>query len=68
MSKNLIVILSDEHQARALGCAGHAFVQTPHLDNLAASGMRFTNAYTPSPICVPARAAFASGRYVHQTG
>ena len=30
--------------------------------------MRFTNAYTPSPICVPARAAFASGRYVHQTG
>ena len=68
MSKNLIVILSDEHQARALGCAGHAFVQTPHLDKLAASGMRFTNAYTPSPICVPARAAFASGRYVHQTG
>ena len=68
MSKNLIVILSDEHQARALGCAGHPFVQTPHLDRLAASGMRFTNAYTPSPICVPARAAFASGQYVHKTG
>ena len=52
MSKNLIVILSDEHQARALGCAGHAFVQTPHLDKLAASGMRFTNAYTrPLSVC-----------------
>ena len=67
MSKNLIVILSDEHQASALGCAGHSFVQTPHLDKLAGRGMRFENAYTPSPICVPARAAFASGQYVHQT-
>ena len=63
---NLLVIMSDEHQARALGCAGH-FVQTPHLDALAARGMRFTNAYTPSPICVPARASFATGLYVHQT-
>lgn len=65
---NLLVIMSDEHQARAMGCAGHGFVQTPHLDRLAARGMRFTNAYTPSPICVPARAAFATGRYVHQIG
>ena len=64
--RNLLVIMSDEHQARAMGCAGHPFVQTPHLDRLAACGVRFTNAYTPSPICVPARAAFATGRYVHQ--
>ena len=66
--QNLLVIVSDEHQARALGCAGHPFVRTPHLDSLAARGTRFTNAYTPSPICVPARAAFATGQYVHQTG
>ena len=66
-SKNLLIILSDEHQARAMGCAGHPFVKTPHLDALAARGMRFENAYTPSPICVPARASFATGRYVHQT-
>jgi choline-sulfatase len=59
--------MSDEHQARAMGCAGHPIVQTPHLDALAARGTRFTNAYTPCPICVPARAAFAIGRYVHQT-
>jgi choline-sulfatase len=64
---NLLVIMSDEHQARAMGCAGHAFVQTPNLDALAARGTRFTNAYTPSPICVPARASFATGLYPHQT-
>lgn len=64
-SKNLLVIMSDEHQSRALSCAGHPLVKTPNLDRLAARGVRFTNAYTPSPICVPARAAFAAGRYVH---
>ena len=66
MTSNLLVIMSDEHQARAMGCAAHPFVQTPHLDKLAARGMRFTNAYTPSPICVPARASFATGRHVHK--
>lgn len=64
---NLLILMSDEHQARAMGCAGHPFVQTPNLDALAGRGTRFENAYTPSPICVPARAAFATGRYVHQT-
>jgi choline-sulfatase len=64
---NLLVILSDEHQARAMGCAGHPFVKTPNLDRLAGRGVRFANAYTPSPICVPARASFATGRYAHET-
>lgn len=63
---NLLVILSDQHQAGALSCANHPVVQTPNLDELAARGTRFTNAYTPSPICVPARAAFATGRQVHE--
>lgn len=63
---NFLVIMSDEHQSRAMGCAGHPFVQTPNLDRLAARGVRFTDAYTPSPICVPARAAFATGKHVHQ--
>ncbi len=66
MSRNLLVILSDEHQARAMGCAGHPFVKTPHLDALAARGTRFADAYTPSPICVPARASFATGQYAHK--
>ncbi|CUH74687.1 Choline-sulfatase [Tritonibacter multivorans] len=64
---NLLVIVSDEHQARAMGCAGHPFVKTPHLDQLAAKGTLFEHAYTPCPICVPARAAFATGKYVHET-
>ncbi len=66
MTSNLLVIMSDEHQARAMGCAGHPFVQTPNLDSLAARGTLFTDAYTPSPICVPARAAFAAGRQVNK--
>ncbi len=65
--RNVLVIMSDEHDPRIMGCAGHPFVQTPHLDALAARGTRFPNAYTPSPICVPARAAFATGLRVHQT-
>ena len=63
---NLIFILSDEHNKRVLGCAGHPMIQTPNLDRLAARGTRFTSAYTNCPICVPARAAFATGQYVHK--
>lgn len=66
--RNVLFLISDEHQARAMSCAGHSMVKTPNLDRLAADGIRFGNAYTPSPICVPARAALATGRYVHQTG
>ncbi|MEM7093018.1 MAG: sulfatase-like hydrolase/transferase [Actinomycetota bacterium] len=65
---NVLVLMGDEHQARALGCADHPVVQTPNLDHLAARGTRFTNAWTPSPICVPARASFATGRWVHEVG
>ena len=63
---NLLFILCDEHNPRVLGCNGHPLIRTPHLDRLAARGTRFTAAYTNCPICVPARAAFATGRYVHQ--
>lgn len=66
--QNLLFILSDEHAPNALGCAGHPFVRTPNLDALAARGTRFTAASTPSPICVPARAALAIGRELHQVG
>ncbi|MCP4187209.1 MAG: sulfatase-like hydrolase/transferase [Gammaproteobacteria bacterium] len=62
---NCLIIMSDEHQATINGYSGHPVVQTPNLDALAASGMQFSNAYTPSPICIPARAAFATGDYVH---
>ncbi len=65
---NLLFIISDQHQARAMGCAGHPLAQTPNLDRLAARGTRFTNAYTNCAICVPARASLATGRYVHEIG
>ncbi len=66
--QNLLVIMSDEHNPKMLGCAGHDLVRTPNLDGLAARGTRFSAAYTTCPICVPARASFATGQYVHQTG
>ena len=66
--QNLLILMSDEHNAQMMGCAGHDLVQTPNLDALAARGTRFTSAYTNCPICVPSRASFATGRYVHQTG
>lgn len=65
---NLVVIMSDEHRPRAMGVAGHPFAVTPNLDRLAADGTRFDAAYCNSPICVPSRASFATGRYVHTLG
>jgi choline-sulfatase len=66
--RNVIVIMSDEHNPKVMGCAGHPVISTPNLDALAARGTRFTSAYTTSPVCVPARAAFAIGKYIHQIG
>jgi len=63
---NLLVIISDEHRFDAMGMLSNGLVQTPHLDALAAKGTQFSRAYTPSPMCVPARAALACGTYVHQ--
>ena len=63
---NILFILSDEHSKRVLGCYGHPMIHTPNLDALAARGVRFADAYTNSPICVPARASLATGRYPHE--
>ena len=65
--QNILYIMSDEHNPKMLGCYGHDQVQTPNLDKLAGRGTRFTAHYTNSPICIPARAAFATGRYTHET-
>lgn len=65
---NLVIIMGDELSSKAVGCYGHPFVKTPNIDALAARGTRFTNAYTNAPLCMPARAAFATGRQPHETG
>lgn len=66
--KNLLILMSDQHQRQASGAYGHAAVRSPNIDRLAGTGTRFTNAYCTSPICVPARASIATGRYVHELG
>src|SRR5262245_16744443 len=64
--RNMLFIMADEHNPRVLGCGGHPMIRTPNLDRLAARGVRFTDAYCNSPICVPSRASFHTGRYVHE--
>lgn len=64
--QNLLFIFSDQHDPHFMGVAGHPAVKTPNLDRLAAAGTRFTNATTPCPVCVPARASLATGTWVHE--
>lgn len=66
--KNLLLILTDQFRFDAMGCASNPVVQTPNLDRLAAEGVRFTEAYTEVPVCVPARAGLVSGQYPYRLG
>ena len=66
--KNLLFIVGDEYSRRYAGCYGDRVAKTPNIDRLAETGTRFTNAYTTSPDCVPARASIATGQWVHQHG
>lgn len=70
MSKqpNILILMPDQMRADCLSCGGHPMIHTPHIDRIAAEGMHFTDATTNSPICMPARASFISGRYVHNHG
>lgn len=65
---NLLILMSDQHVPFACGAYGSTVARTPNLDRLAARGTVFDAAYCNSAICVPSRAAMATGRYVHQTG
>ena len=60
--------MSDEHNPKFLGAAGHPFIATPNLDALAARGTRFTSAYTDLPDLRAGARGFAVGRYVHEIG
>ena len=50
-----------------MGCSGHPFIKTPNIDSLAKQGIRFTNAWTSCPVCVPTRASLATGIIIKQT-
>jgi choline-sulfatase len=65
---NLLLILSDEHSPHVLGCSGDRVVRTPHLDRLAERGVRFTNTYCGSPLCVPSRMTFLTSRHCSDIG
>ena len=65
---NVLMILADQHHAGLMGCAGFGGVHTPHLDALAAEGMRFSNAYCQNPICTPSRVSILSGQYCQNHG
>ena len=65
---NVLFLMTDQHNAQALGCAGHPVVKTPHLDRLAAAGARFPNSFCVVPYCSPTRAAIVTGRYPSSLG
>lgn len=59
---NFLVIVTDQHRADHLSCAGNAVLRTPHIDSLAAKGRRYERFYVSTPICMPNRATFFTGR------
>jgi choline-sulfatase len=63
---NILHLLSDQHSAFVMGCAGDAVVRTPNLDQLARDGALFEAAYCASPICVPSRMSMLTGRHPFQ--
>jgi arylsulfatase len=65
---NIILITTDQHRADSMGCYGHPCVQTPHLDQLAYEGIRFDNAYSDCPVCIPARTTMITGIQSHRYG
>jgi len=62
---NVLLILADQMRADCLSCADHPVVRTPNLDRLAASGVRFENAYVHTAVCGPSRMCMYTGRYIH---
>lgn len=65
---NILLLLPDQWRRDWTGFPDGAGIRTPNLARLAARGVRFTNAFTPSPLCAPARACLASGRRYDRAG
>jgi arylsulfatase A len=65
---NIVIIFADDLGWGDLGCYGHPNIRTPHLDRMAAEGMRFTEFYSAAEVCTPSRAALLTGRYPIRSG
>lgn len=63
---NILVLHTDEQRIECLGAYGNREIQTPHLDRLAADGVRYDNSFCPFPVCTPSRYSLISGLYVHE--
>jgi arylsulfatase A-like enzyme len=63
---NVLVVLTDQQRIESLGTYGNDEINTPHIDALAADGVRYTNSFCPYPVCTPSRYSFISGVPVHQ--
>lgn len=66
--RSIVLIVADDHRFDALGCAGHPFLQTPHLDALARGGAHLRNAFVTTSLCSPSRASILTGLYAHRHG
>lgn len=62
---NVVLILCDDHRFDCLGAAGHPFLETPHLDEMAKTGAMLTHAYVTTSLCSPSRASILTGLYAH---
>jgi len=65
---NIVFIFTDQMRADAVAAAGNPIIKTPNLDRIAAEGAMFSSAYSPSPVCVPARCSMIHGQYTDKTG
>lgn len=65
---NIVVVLVDDLRWDELGCTGHPFARTPHIDRIAHEGVRFRNAFCTTPLCSPVRACLLTGQYTHHHG
>ncbi len=65
---NIVLIVSDDHGREALGCYGNPIIETPHLDALAADGVRFTNAFCTTASCAASRSVILTGMHNHSNG
>jgi len=65
---NIVLIMSDDHAIKALSAYGNSLVQTPNIDRIAATGMRFDRAYVANALCGPSRATLLTGMHSHRNG
>ena len=65
---NIILILSDNHNAQTTGCSGHPFIRTPGMDRLANEGVLFENTFSTTAHCSPSRASILTGAYATRHG